>query len=605
MSVRTYENRETKRRNADVKMRVEALHEALDAGRNWLSTQTVTRCEKQLAIARGRLRQSLDHTVIVLAGSTGAGKTSLINTLAGQELGKASPKRPTTSQALAAVWDSSDQGRVHAGQLLDWLGVGQRHYLAQAVVSGEPNGSATPRALGKTGKNGVGNTGSGKDGAGKRHKGQLRAGLIVVDLPDFDSVVTEHRVRADHLTERADLIVWVTDPQKYADAVFHQEYLAKFREHSDMLVVLNQVDRLETQAKNQCLADIKRLLAKDGVVGATVLATSTKTGEGISELQALLEIAASRRAAQANSLVAELRACGQAIADECGRGSAQGNIAAPQMQLIDSLAQAAGVPEITDAAYRSALRRSHIATGWPVTAWFARFRADPLRRFGIAGRVLNSLGAGGLRAQGINGSGVTRETGEGELRVARTSCVTTDPALSARANLAVREYVEVATAGGPRDWVLGVKQKLADVDLSDSLDAAVAHAPSLAFTRPAWWTAVTWLHRLLLLVFVAGAAWLTFLAIAAYLRIDVPNEPQWMGFPIPTLMTFAGLLLGVFLGLMCRIFSVLHARRAARRVGEGLRSEIETVVRELIVKPVKHERDLREACVLAALVASR
>jgi hypothetical protein len=472
---------------------------------------------------------------------------------------------------------------VQAGQLLDWLGVGQRHYLAQNVP-------------------------------GKRRKGQLRAGLIVVDLPDFDSVVAEHRVRADHLTQRADLIVWVTDPQKYADAIFHQEYLTRFREHSDMLVVLNQADRLDAQAKNQCLADIKRLLAKDGVMGATVLALSTKTGEGISELQALLEIAATRRAAQANSLIAELRACGQVIADECGHMATQENTEISQAHLVDSLADAAGVPEIADAAYQSALRRSHIATGWPLTAWIARLRRDPLRRFGVADRIWRAVGSGNARlteshaagSLGTTGhSSAPREMGESELRVARTSRVVTDPALSAGASLAVREYVEAATSGGPQDWVLGVKQRLADVDLSDALDAAVAHAPSVAFTRPAWWTIVTWLHRLLLLVFVAGAAWLTFLAIAAYLRIEVPNEPQWMGFPIPTLMTFAGLLLGVLLGLVCRLFSVLYARKTARRVRDGLIEEIDSVARSHIVKPVKHERDLREACVLAALVASR
>ena len=58
--------------------------------------------------------------------------------------------------------------------------------------------------------------------------------------------------------ERVDLLVWVLDPQKYADAVMHDRYLAPLAGHADvMLVVLNQVDRLTAEARAACLADLR------------------------------------------------------------------------------------------------------------------------------------------------------------------------------------------------------------------------------------------------------------------------------------------------------------------------------------------------------------
>lgn len=568
MSVRTYENREGKRRNADVKTRIEALHQSLDAGREWLSAETRAHGEKQLSIARGRLRQSLDHTVIAISGPTGAGKSSLINALAGKTLAKVSVRRPTTSQALGVVWDSTQEGRTQAGQLLDWLGVQERHYLSQLDV--------------KTDK--------------VKNKEQLDAGLIVVDLPDFDSVEKEHRVRADHLTERADLLVWVTDPQKYADAIFHHEYLRKFNQNTEMLVVLNQVDRLSLQAKEQCLADIRRLLVKDGISGAKVLAASTKTGEGISELQSLLQIAAARRAAHGNRLIADLREVGKAIAEECGQVPSRTVSEGPKEELVESLAQAAGVYQITDAVYASSLRRSHIATGWPVTSWIAKARRDPLRTLGLTQKWVP-----GKKKSPV----VDAPASEVNPSLARSSVVVQDSAMLAKANLAVRNYIDQATQGGPTDWILGVRQKLRDVDLGDDLDSAITNSPSIQLPQPGWWKVIGLLHKLFLVAFVAGLLWLGFLAGAAYLRLDVPNTPTWEGFPIPTILTVGGLALGIILGLICRVLSIVHARRQARRVFGALRAEVNEVAERKVILPVRAERDQRETCMLAALVAAR
>ena len=108
------------------------------------------------------------------------------------------------------------------------------------------------------------------------------ADLILIDLPDHDSTQTSHRAYVDHFVERVDLMVWVLDPQKYADALVHEQYLRRFSRHDDVtVVVLNQVDKLPVADAQQCLAHLRRLVAEDGLSDVVVLGTSNRSGEGL------------------------------------------------------------------------------------------------------------------------------------------------------------------------------------------------------------------------------------------------------------------------------------------------------------------------------------
>ena len=49
--------------------------------------------------------------------------------------------------------------------------------------------------------------------------------LLVLDLPDLDSIEPSHAERVDQLLPRVDAVLWVTDPEKYQDAVLHDAYL--------------------------------------------------------------------------------------------------------------------------------------------------------------------------------------------------------------------------------------------------------------------------------------------------------------------------------------------------------------------------------------------
>ena len=257
-----------------------ALAEAADLARGRLDPADVAAAEAVVARAGQRLGLGVEATIVALAGPTGAGKSSLFNALAGEELVTAGHLRPTTSVTTAAVW--GDVG----DPLLDWLAVQRRHRRA-----GAPEG------------------------------------LVLLDLPDFDSVRSEHREEVERVVALADLMVWVVDPQKYADGVLHERYLRRFAHHgATMLVVLNQADRLDAPGTAACLADLGRLLAADGLPGLPVLALSARTGEGVEALRDVVGRRVAAREAAIARLGADVRDAAAALQAGVGDGTASGSI---------------------------------------------------------------------------------------------------------------------------------------------------------------------------------------------------------------------------------------------------------------------------------------
>ena len=340
----------------DLAARVEALDDAVVAARGRLPDAVLGPAVSVVGRARARLALSGDYTVVALAGSTGSGKSSLFNALAGADLAAPGVRRPTTGQPMAAVWpaptttDSSADpvrgagpfarlapdarsGGAHA--LLDWLEVDQRHVLDPAAAGSEqqPAGEA------------------------------VATGLVLLDLPDHDSVETTHRVRAERLYERVDLLVWVVDPQKYADAALHVRYLRPLASHADVVVlVLNHADRLAPEERDRCLADLARLAAQDGLGSAPVLATSARTGAGVADLRERLADAARRRAAATDRVRADVRAAAGSVLAACGAARAPVVERDARARLVDELQAAAGIPAVVEAVRRSAARRVSLIT---------------------------------------------------------------------------------------------------------------------------------------------------------------------------------------------------------------------------------------------------
>ena len=505
--------------------RLTALRDAVEVADGRLPPELLAPARDLLAKAGARVALG-DATVVALAGATGSGKSTLFNALAGEEVSTSGVKRPTTGTAHATVW-GGDGDRTTA--LLDWLGVPRRH------VQADPDPALE--------------------------------GLVLLDLPDHDSTKVEHRLEVDRLVQLVDVLVWVLDPQKYADAAVHDRYLAPYADHAGvLLVVLNQVDRLDEAGRRACLADLRALLDREGLERVPVLAASARTGEGLPDLRgALAERVAARRAAT-DRLAADAQRVAADLARHCAGGPAPVVGDRPRRQLVAALSDAAGVPVVTTAVERSVRSRGTAATGWPLLRWTRRLRPDPLRRLHL--------------------SGPAEDRG-------RTSLAAPSGVAQARVSSAVRDVREAAGEELPEVWRHRLRASVdeSETTLAARLDRAVAGTDLDADRPPRWWGAVGALQWLLLLVALAGAVWLLLLLALGFLQLDdVVPVPRYAGFPLPTLLLVAGLLAGLLLALLVRPFTGVTARRRGRRARARLDERVAEVARTELLAPLERER---------------
>jgi hypothetical protein len=141
--------------------------------------------------------------VLAFIGGTGVGKSSLLNAAAGTSVSRASVRRPTTNQPIA--WVPADD-REALAPLLDWIGV--------------------------------------KDV--REHEGMALGPVAILDLPDMDSLAADHRERVEAILPRVDAVAWITDPEKYHDAAFADDFLRMWLPRlARQSVVVNKIDRLQ------------------------------------------------------------------------------------------------------------------------------------------------------------------------------------------------------------------------------------------------------------------------------------------------------------------------------------------------------------------------
>ena len=552
--------------------RLRALTEAAELCRGRVDDEAVERAESLVRRADRRLALSGDATVVALAGATGSGKSSLFNALVGDNVATVGVRRPTTSTALSASW-----GTGQAAELLDWLEVPQRYAVPNDPAAGKPG-------LDRAGSNKSGSAKSGSDRA---------AGLVLLDLPDHDSVALAHRQEAERLVELVDLLVWVVDPQKYADAALHERFLVPLARHAPtMLMVLNQVDRLGEGERIACVRDLERLLSSEGLKSVPVVPTSAATGEGLVELRRRLDkLAAGKRAAAAR-MAADLGDVATELSAACGTARPSGVPAKAVATMNRSLAEAAGVPAVTDAVAKAWRRKGAMATGWPVVSWIGRFRPDPLRRLHLdRWRVKGRVSRGSS----------TRQLEAGAAVNGRTSLPAATGIQSARVDSAVRALADETAAGLPRGWLGSVKAAARQHtdQLPDALDQAIANADLDLHRHRRWWSLIRVLQWLLIVTVLVGVAWLTSGFLLAYLQLPPLPRVSWFRLPAPTVLTVGGVLAGILLGALSRIGVSVGARRRALQAGRTLRSDLGAVTAELVVTPVKEELRGHEQAVAA------
>lgn len=509
-------------RPATLDQRLEALRDIRRLGDGRVPESLLDRVGILLHRADGRRALSADHTVVGLFGATGSGKSSLLNAIVGEPVARSHVRRPTTSEPLAVVWETTG-----ATPLLDWLEVRERH------TGGDP---IDPRAM----------------------------ALILLDLPDFDSVELSHREVAERLAGQVDVLVWVVDPQKYADAVLHADFLATYSRHGAVtLVVLNQVDLLSPADAKRVLDSLRDLVTADGLGVTRIIATSATSGEGIPELRAAIGALAAERA----TITARLEADVSAIAAEVAPPGRPAKVKPGQVTaLTEQLAVAAGADVVASAVAASYRKRSGQATGWPVVSWILRFRPDPLARLGLRPR---------------KGQDPTLH---------RTSLPAMNAGAQARVSLAVRGYADAAAEPFTESWRVGIRAEGAQAldRLPGSLDLAIART-ALPTRGSWWWIPFGILQWLAIAAALAGVLWLLALAWTPTIGIRLPEVPKIEGWPTTTLLILGGVLLGILLAVAAAAISAAvgaHRRRRARR---ALLSQVAVVAREYVVDPIASE----------------
>jgi hypothetical protein len=122
-------------------------------------------------------------------------------------------------------------------------------------------------------------------------------------------VVTGSAALVDRLVKLADMLVWVLDPLKYADASVHRRYLVPLAGHAAVTtVVLNQVDTLSPDQAADCESDLRRLLDAEGLTETQVVVTSATAGTGLNDLRRMLGGAVAARRAATDRITADIDA---------------------------------------------------------------------------------------------------------------------------------------------------------------------------------------------------------------------------------------------------------------------------------------------------------
>jgi GTP-binding protein EngB required for normal cell division len=522
-----------------------ALIEALRLCEGRVDSAILNEAQRVVDQADRRLAISGSATVVALAGATGSGKSSIFNALSGTTLATVGVRRPTTAHAMASSW-----GDESAEDLLDWLQIPRRHAL-----------ETDPTMAGAL------------------------DGLVLLDLPDHDSTEVDHRMEVDRLVQLVDMLIWVVDPQKYADAAIHDRYLKPLAKHSDvMMIVLNQVDKLSTGQREQCLKDLRRLLAFEGLDRVPVMAVSAATGEGIDGLRETLAMQVAEKQAAALRLAADVSVAAAKLSEASGTTKLTPLSQSSMNQLTTQVAIAAGVPVVTEAVGKAWRMRGSLATGWPVLAWMAKFKPDPLRRL-----HLDRLGVGRRRKE-IDPAGV-----------GRTSLPATSGVQKSRVDTALRTLADQAAQGLTRGWADQIKRaaRSAEDALPDRVDRAVATTDLDLARHRRWWQVVRVLQWLLVATVIVGLGWLGLSFLLAYLQLPPLPEVRWWELPAPTVLAIGGVLSGLLLAGLARIGVEVGARRRVAKARQSLRAAIARVTGELVIEPVKAEQARYESARLA------
>ncbi len=185
--------------NAPVQV-LQDIEHALAQAAPALGARTADDLRREAAELRRAFAHVDDIVVIGIAGGTGVGKSTLINALAGAAITPATVARPT-----------SDRVTIYCHEAVDY-------------PTGFPAGRCPFQE--------------------RRHSREDLRRVVILDLPDCDSIRAEHRRTLALVLPETDLLLLVTDPHKYGDQAFYDLLDAAAHARENKIIVFNKIDTL-------------------------------------------------------------------------------------------------------------------------------------------------------------------------------------------------------------------------------------------------------------------------------------------------------------------------------------------------------------------------
>ena len=377
-----------------------ALAAAVEAGGEQLPAPSSAARDAVVAKVAERTALSGDHTVVALRRRHRQRQVHLFNALVGTPVATVGVRRPTTVDP-----DRRDLGR-RAGRRPARLA---RRRRPAPVVPAE--------AAARTAGGPVGSL----------------DGLVLLDLPDFDSRETGNRTEAERRARARRPVRVGHRPAEVRRRPAARRLRAPHwpptrPSRSSCSTRPTGCSRGEVA---QCRADLVRLMERDGVPRATVLATSVTTGDGLDELRQRLANAVAGRTHARARLAGDVPRRPPVSRPRPSPSASRSSTAARATELLDALARSAGIPTVVEAVERDYRMEAAASTGWPFTRWVQRLRPRPLRRLRLDGRDPG------------------RPTPTCARSLGRSSLPPPSPAARAAVDLATRRLGDDAAAGLP------------------------------------------------------------------------------------------------------------------------------------------------------------
>jgi hypothetical protein len=287
-----------------------------------------------------RLRQIDAPLLTVVGGSTGAGKSTLVNSVLGRRVSQPGVLRPTTRSPVL-VFNPADARWFDAGRILPEL-------ARTTSASNDPNAlQLVPVDV-------------------------LPPGLAMLDAPDIDSVEHRNRALASQLLAAADLWLFVTSAARYADQV-PWDFLRSAAERSTAVAIV--LDRVPPGAEVEVSQHLRQMLAARGLERSPLFTVTEGPvdeqgllpAEAVREIRSWLEGLAADSTARAEivrqTLEGAIRSAGTRSGEIAAAHAAQVD-AATRLRGDADRAYGAAVAEVAKASADGSLLRGEVLARW-------------------------------------------------------------------------------------------------------------------------------------------------------------------------------------------------------------------------------------------------